>query len=104
MIILVTPHLVGEYESSQARMTPEMENFYRQGQREEAAKKDVDLDAPLPDPQDENASSRESGEAVLEGKAETRENNSSENGSILDKYLNKDVLHKGTEQGSKQKE
>lgn len=104
LIILVTPHLVNEYETSQARMTHEMEEFYNRGRRVEAARKDVDLDAPLPDPQDENASSRESGEAVLEGKAETRENNSSENGSILDKYLNKDVLHKGTEQDSKQKE
>lgn len=104
LIILVTPHLVNEYETSQARMTHEMEEFYNRGRRVEAARKDVDLDAPLPDPQDENASSRESGEAVLEGKAETRENNSSENGSILDRYLNKDVLHKGTEQGSKQKE
>ncbi|WP_074697886.1 pilus assembly protein N-terminal domain-containing protein [Selenomonas sp. KH1T6] len=104
LIILVTPHLVNEYEASQARMTSEMEEFYNRGRRVEAARKDVDLDAPLPDPQEENASSRESGEAVLEGKVETREDNSSENGSILDKYLNKDVLHKGTEQDSKQKE
>ena len=90
MIILVTPHLVGEYESSQARMTPEMENFYRQGQREEAAKKDVDLDAPVADPEEEAVSRSEN--IAKEGSSASNDD------SFLGKYLNKDVLHTETKQ------
>lgn len=90
MIILVTPHLVSEYESSQARMSPDMESFYKQGQREEKAKKNVDLDAPVVDPEEEAASRSE--DITEEGSP------TSGDGSFLGRYLNKDVLHTDTKQ------
>ena len=87
LIILVTPHLVEEYESTRARMTPEMEGIYRQGQREESAKKDVDLLAPPEEPQEENYSYDESEEKA--GNI-----SSSRDGSMLGKYLNRKALPK----------
>jgi pilus assembly protein CpaC len=87
LIILVTPHLVEEYESTRARMTPEMEGIYRQGQREESAKKDVDLLAPPEEPQEESYSYDESEEKA--GNI-----SSSRDGSMLGKYLNRKALPK----------
>ena len=83
LIILVTPHLVGEYETNQARMTPDMEKYYNQGRREEAAKKTVDLDAPLEEAKQEETYAAD--EEVSSPAAK-------ENQSMLGKYLNREAL------------
>ncbi|MBE6101940.1 MAG: hypothetical protein E7200_07555 [Selenomonas ruminantium] len=85
LIILVTPHLVSEYETNQAKMTPDMEKYYNQGRREEAAKKTVDLDAPLEDPKEEKALAADE-EVAAPAAAESQ--------STLGKYLNRAVLPK----------
>ena len=95
LIILVTPHLVDEYESSRARMTPEMERAYRQGQREEAAKKDVDLLAPPEEPQDKNYSYDEREEKT--GNVSSPQDETASDGSMLGKYLNREALPKNSQ-------
>ncbi|WP_037377040.1 pilus assembly protein N-terminal domain-containing protein [Selenomonas sp. AB3002] len=93
LIILVTPRLVDEYDTGYAKMTPDMEELYKQGRHEDAARKDVDLNAPeLQDTDD------------LDEEMPEKRNDITREDSLLGKYLNKDVLHNGTEQDSKQKE
>ena len=62
MIILVTPSLVEEGETSKASMTREMKDYYTKGRRAAEAREEVDLDEPLPE---------ETGEKK---KTETKEN------------------------------
>ena len=95
LIILVTPHLVDEYESSKARMTPEMERAYRQGQREEAAKKDVDLLAPPEESQDKNYSYDEREEKT--SNVSSPQDETASDGSMLGKYLNREALPKNSQ-------
>jgi pilus assembly protein CpaC len=96
LIILVTPRLVDENSASQADMTNEMQEFYRKGQQEKAAMKKVDLN-------EENATAEQQKEAAVEEQADTvtREGDNSQqvasemaSESVLDKYLNRDVLNK----------
>ena len=81
----MTPHLVSEYETNQAKMTPDMEKYYNQGRREEAAKKTVDLDAPLEDPKEEKDLATDK-EVAAPAAAESQ--------STLGKYLNRAALPK----------
>jgi pilus assembly protein CpaC len=96
LIILVTPRLVDENSASQADMTNEMQEFYRKGQQEKAAMKKVDLN-------EESATAEQQKEAAVEEQADTvtREGDNSQqvasemaSESVLDKYLNRDVLNK----------
>ncbi len=43
LIILVTPYIVGENETSRARMSEQMENHYREGRDEKNSMNDVDV-------------------------------------------------------------
>ncbi|MBR2216257.1 MAG: pilus assembly protein N-terminal domain-containing protein [Selenomonadaceae bacterium] len=77
LIILVTPYLVEEEDTTKARMSSDMKGLYDQGRRETAAQEEVDLDEPLPE----------------EDKAETKESApKATDRSILGKYLNRSVL------------
>ncbi len=96
LIILVTPRLVDENSLSQTNMTDEMRDFYRKGQQEKAAMKKVDLN-------EESATAEQQKEAAVEEQADTvtREGDNSQqvasemaSESVLDKYLNRDVLNK----------
>jgi pilus assembly protein CpaC len=96
LIILVTPRLVDENSASQAEMTTDMREFYKKGQQEKAAMKKVDLN-------EENATAEQQKEAAVEEQADTvtREGDNSQqvasemaSESVLDKYLNRDVLNK----------
>ncbi|MBQ7496798.1 MAG: pilus assembly protein N-terminal domain-containing protein [Selenomonas sp.] len=57
MIILVTPTLVEEGETSKAAMTREMKDYYTKGRRAAEAREQVDLDEPLPEEEGEKKSS-----------------------------------------------
>ena len=51
MIILVTPRLVDESNSSKVRMSKDMRQFYDKGRKETAAQEEVDVNEPLPEPE-----------------------------------------------------
>lgn len=96
LIILVTPRLVDENSASKAEMTNDMHKFYQKGQQEKAAMKKVDLN-------EESASAEKKTEEAVEEKASAvnREGDDSRqvaaemaSESVLDKYLNRDVLKK----------
>jgi pilus assembly protein CpaC len=87
---------VDENSASQADMTNEMQEFYRKGQQEKAAMKKVDLN-------EESATAEQQKETAVEEQADTvtREGDNSQqvasemaSESVLDKYLNRDVLNK----------
>lgn len=96
LIILVTPRLVDENSASKAEMTNDMHKFYQKGQQEKATMKKVDLN-------EESASAEKKTEEAVEEKASAvnREGDDSRqvasemaSESVLDKYLNRDVLKK----------
>lgn len=96
LIILVTPRLVDENSASKAEMTNDMHKFYQKGQQEKAAMKKVDLN-------EESAAAEKKTEEAVEEKASAvnREGDDSRqvasemaSESVLDKYLNRDVLKK----------
>ncbi len=97
LIILVTPRLVDENSASQAEMTTDMREFYKKGQQEKAAMKKVDLN-------EENAAAEKTAEEAVEERAATTVDRDGDNSrqvatemaqeSVLDKYLNHDVLTK----------
>ena len=96
LIILVTPRLVDENSASKAEMTNDMHKFYQKGQQEKAAMKKVDLN-------EESAAAEKKTEEAVEEKASAvnREGDDSRQvasemagESVLDKYLNRDVLKK----------
>ena len=97
LIILVTPRLVDENSASQAEMTTDMREFYKKGQQEKAAMKKVDLN-------EENAAAEKTAEEAVEEPAATTVEREGDNSrqvatemaqeSVLDKYLNHDVLTK----------
>lgn len=95
LIILVTPRLVDENSASKADMTNDMHKFYQKGQQEKAAMKKVDLN-------DENAAAEKKTDETVEEKpsAMKPEEDSRQvatemaSASVLDKYLNRDVLKK----------
>ena len=96
LIILVTPRLVDENSASKAEMTNDMHKFYQKGQQEKAAMKKVDLN-------EESAAAEKKTEETVEEKASAvnREGDDSQQvasemagDSVLDKYLNRDVLSK----------
>ena len=96
LIILVTPRLVDENSASKAEMTNDMHKFYQKGQQEKAAMKKVDLN-------EESAAAGKKTEEAVEEKASAvnREGDDSRQvasemagESVLDKYLNRDVLKK----------
>jgi pilus assembly protein CpaC len=96
LIILVTPRLVDENSASKAEMTNDMHKFYQKGQQEKAAMKKVDLN-------EESAAAEKKTEETVEEKASAvnREGDDSRqvasemaSESVLDKYLNRDVLSK----------
>ena len=96
LIILVTPRLVDENSASKAEMTNDMHKFYQKGQQEKAAMKKVDLN-------EESAAAEKKTEETVEEKASAvnREGDDSRqvasemaSESVLDKYLNRDVLKK----------
>ena len=51
MIILVTPRLVDESNSSKVRMSKDMRQFYDKGRKETASQEEVDVNEPLPEPE-----------------------------------------------------
>ena len=96
LIILVTPRLVDENSASKAEMTNDMHKFYQKGQQEKATMKKVDLN-------EESAAAEKKTEEAVEEKASAvnREGDDSRqvasemaSESVLDKYLNRDVLKK----------
>lgn len=96
LIILVTPRLVDENSASKAEMTNDMHKFYQKGQQEKAAMKKVDLN-------EESAAAEKKTEEAVEKKASAvnQEGDDSRqvaaemaSESVLDKYLNRDVLKK----------
>ena len=96
LIILVTPRLVDENSASKAEMTNDMHKFYQKGQQEKSAMKKVDLN-------EESAAAEKKTEEAVEEKASAvnREGDDSRqvatemaSESVLDKYLNRDVLKK----------
>ena len=97
LIILVTPRLVDENSASQAEMTTDMREFYKKGQQEKSAMKKVDLN-------EENAAAEKTAEEAVEERAVTTVDRDGDNSrqvatemaqeSVLDKYLNHDVLTK----------
>ena len=96
LIILVTPRLVDENSASKAEMTNDMHKFYQKGQQEKAAMKKVELN-------EESAAAEKKTEEAVEEKASAvnREGDDSRqvasemaSESVLDKYLNRDVLKK----------
>jgi pilus assembly protein CpaC len=96
LIILVTPRLVDENSASKAEMTNDMHKFYQNGQQEKAAMKKVDLN-------DENAAAEKKTEETVEEKTSAVNRGGDDSRqvatemaseSVLDKYLNRDVLKK----------
>ena len=97
LIILVTPRLVDENDSSTARMSKDMKEFYQKGQQEKASMGKVDLND-NGQPQDEvvsEAPKREHKTVAENEKANSRQvAEEMSQGSILEKYLNRDKLPK----------
>ena len=96
LIILVTPRLVDENSISRTEMTKDMREFYKKGQQEKAAMEKVDIN-------EENAAVEKQAEEAAENRVNTvnREGEDSQQvaaemaqESVLDKYLNRDVLTK----------
>ncbi len=76
LVILITPYLVDDEDISTAQMSGSLHELYQKGLQEKSELQEVDLNAPLPDPEKGNESS----------------GTASRNDSILSKYLNRDVL------------
>ena len=80
LIILVTPYLVDEEETSQAKMSDSMKDLYDKGNQEQENLNDVDLNEKTDKKVDENSNT-----------IEDTDKNESED-SFLDKYLDRNVL------------
>ena len=93
LIILVTPRLVDENNASKTEMTRDMHEFYKKGQQEKAAMEKVDVNEKTP------AADTAQEDTVTRDKTVNREEDDSRQiaaemaqDSVLDRYLNRDVL------------
>jgi len=95
LIILITPYLVNDEDTSTARMSEPLHDMYRKGQQEKNEMREVDLNEPVPSPVPAPAAASASApaeEELIPDDKEAPETTAPRNDSIMGKYLNRNVL------------
>lgn len=78
LVILVTPYIVGENETSYAGMSNDLRDYYHAGQREHNALNDVDLNALPPPFEDEKTKKDKKKKKAEKSKKDKKDRNSEE--------------------------